>query len=393
MSFISQKYQYLKRNFTNAIDKTDNISELIIYFICFIIIILIIIWLLNIYTLDSRNCSYMNKLYSRPKLFNIDDRRNEADSSIHDQLDNFGHRLYDYYIKTAYNCCNAGNYKNDFVNLCALKKCIEQGVRCLDMQIYSLNNEPVVASASFDDNTTKETYNSLSLSSVLKTIHDYCFEKIFCPNWKDPLIIHFRIMSNNKSIYDKIAILLKQKLGDKLLGPKFSYENNNTNFSKTSLLDLTGKIVIAIDKSNTTFIDTKLYEFINIASNTHFMRLLRYTNDVKLTPDMKELIEFNKTNLTLCLPDLRSKLNNPDFDVSKKYGVQLTAMSFQNNDDKLKKYNQRFNEVNYAFILKPLELRYIPKNVEVEIVSPELYLSSEKQSTISVGLGSQTFSV
>ena len=33
-------------------------------------------------------------------------------------------RLGDYFIKTAYNCCCAGNYKNDFVNICALKNLV-----------------------------------------------------------------------------------------------------------------------------------------------------------------------------------------------------------------------------------------------------------------------------
>jgi len=378
----------VKAKFDDSINNVDNFSELVIYFTCFIIILLIVVWVLNIYTLDSRNCSYMNQLYINfPILRNIEDSMITPNKNDHESLNNYGHRLYDYYIKTAYNCCNAGNYKNDFVNLCALRNCIKQGVRCLDMQIYSLNDQPVVATASFDDNTTKETYNSLPLSTVLNTIYEHGFNKLFCPNWKDPLIIHFRIMSNNKIIYNKIAKLLKQNLKDKLLDSKYSYENRNTNLGKENLLNFNNKIIIALDRSNKTFIDTKLHEFINISSNSYFMRLLRYTNGVKLTPDMNELIEYNKTNLSLCLPDLSSKILNPSFDVSKQYGVHLTAMSFQNNDDNLKIYNKHFSELNHAFILKPLSLRHIPETVSVETVSPELYLSSDRGIAIPVGLG------
>ena len=57
----------------------------------------------------------------------------------------FSYNLRDYYIKTAYNCCTAGEYKNDFVNVCALKNCIRQGARCLDFEIYSVKGSPVVA--------------------------------------------------------------------------------------------------------------------------------------------------------------------------------------------------------------------------------------------------------
>jgi hypothetical protein len=374
------------------IKKLDNFSELIIYFICFIIISLIIVWLLNIYTLDNRNCNYMNQLYiNRPTLGNVIDKYNQDESnaselSINDKS-NFRYKLFDYYIKTAYNSCCAGNYKNDFVNLCALKNCITQGVRCLDMQIYSLNDEPVIATASFDNNTTKETYNSLPLSSVLNTIYDHAFSQLYCPNWKDPLILHFRIMSNNKTIYNKIAKLLKHNLKDKLLSSKYSYENRNLNLGQEKLIDFVDKIIISVDKSNKTFIDTKLHEFINISSHSFYKRLLRYTNDVKFTPDMNELIEYNKTNMSLCLPDLGNVNINPDFDITNKFGVQLTAMAFQNNDTNLNVYNNEFTENNYAFILKHSDLRYVQETMSVEKIERKLYLSSKKQTNIQVGLG------
>ena len=53
--------------------------------------------------------------------------------------------LRDFYIKTAYNCCAIGNFKNTYVSTCALKQVIRQGARCLDFEIYSVNNEPVIA--------------------------------------------------------------------------------------------------------------------------------------------------------------------------------------------------------------------------------------------------------
>jgi len=59
--------------------------------------------------------------------------------------------LYDYYIKTAYNACSGGNYKNDFVNVCNLINVLKQGVRCLDFEIYSIGNQPVVATSTVDN--------------------------------------------------------------------------------------------------------------------------------------------------------------------------------------------------------------------------------------------------
>ena len=78
--------------------------------------------------------------------------------SINPNSDQFGLNLRDYYIKTAYNCCSAGKYKNDFVNLCALKDCIKQGARCLDFQVFSLNNQPVIAVSTKQELFLKESY-------------------------------------------------------------------------------------------------------------------------------------------------------------------------------------------------------------------------------------------
>lgn len=369
---INNKYNSLKKNISSSINNANSFSELVIYFICFIIIALILIWIYNIYTLDERNCNYMNQLYiNNPVIYNIN-----PDNEI------FSYRLYDYYIKTAYNCCSAGSYKNDFVNLCALKNCIKYGARCLDMQIYSLNDNPVVATSLVDTYTTKETYNSLPLSSVLSLIYDYAFNQLFCQNWKDPLIIHFRIMSNNKSMYDKMAYLLKSKLKEKILGSKYSYENHHKNIGAESLINFINKIIIIVDKSNPVFMDTKLNEYVNLTSNSPFMRLLRYTNGIKYASDDKEIIDYNKTNFTMCLPDLNNNMINPSFNIAKDLGCQMVGMAFQNNDVNLQFYNDAFSEYNYSFILKPIELRHIPVEVSTELIDQANYLHSEHKKTM-----------
>ena len=77
--------------------------------------------------LYKTNCNVLRKVYdSSPTLVPI-------------SKDN-KYLLRDFYIKTAYNCCASGQFKNDFVALCALETCIQQGVRCLDFEIYSINN-------------------------------------------------------------------------------------------------------------------------------------------------------------------------------------------------------------------------------------------------------------
>ena len=102
--------------------------------------------------LNSSECSYMNNLYSA-----VNGKIRPITSSDPDCSGN----LYDYYIKTAYNACSGGSYKNNFVDVCNLKAVIKQGVRCLDFEVYSVNDEPVVATSTQDDFYIKETFHPL----------------------------------------------------------------------------------------------------------------------------------------------------------------------------------------------------------------------------------------
>jgi len=44
----------------------------------------------------------------------------------------------------------------------------------------------------------KETYNYVSLPDALQIINNNAFSGGSCPNPNDPLILHFRIQSNNE---------------------------------------------------------------------------------------------------------------------------------------------------------------------------------------------------
>ena len=118
---IKKKFE----KFTNNIDQTYFIKTLSILFII-IILISIIYYIYYKLTLDQRNCNYINSIYQNtPPLTSI---TNDNNSNTY--------RLRDFYVKSAYNCCSPGNFKNDFVNLCSLLVCLKQGVRFLDFEIY-----------------------------------------------------------------------------------------------------------------------------------------------------------------------------------------------------------------------------------------------------------------
>jgi hypothetical protein len=327
----------------------DAITQLMIIILVFLFFV-IFLWCYNKLSLNKKNCTALTKLYDDFPLI----------SSINASNPIYQYKLRDYYIKTAYNCCSAGKYKNDFVNLCALKSCIKQGARCLDFEIYSINDLPVISVSSKLDYSSKEAYNNVFFSDAMTVISSYAFSGNTCPNPNDPLILHFRIMSNNPLIHDQMAMILYNTLEDRLLGKKFSYESDGLNLgSYGPITKLMGKVIIMVDKSNPLFTSTKLNEYVNIASNSVFLRNMRYT-DVKFCPDADELLYYNKQNMTIVLPDLSASNKNFSPAVAMTYGCQMLAMSFQNFDANMDYYTQLFDDYGSAFILRDKKYRYIP---------------------------------
>lgn len=349
--------------------QNENLLRYSVFGFLIIMVLLVGAWVYNKLTLRKNNCLSMDTLYKDFAKVH----------TINTSNDLYKHDLRDYYIKTAYNACSAGKFKNDFVDLCALKSCIKQGIRCLDFEIYSVDNKPVVATSSVDNYKVKETYNYVDFDAVLSTINNYAFSGGTCPNPGDPLIINLRIMSNNTQIYNIMATDFEKALSSKLLGPKYSYENHGKNIGQVPLKNLMGKVIVIADKSNPLFEKTPLDEYVNIASNSVFMRSLRFTDGVKYTPDINELIDYNKKHMSICLPDISVDNTNISASLAMKCGCQMVAMSTQNFDNNMQYYDLFFDEVGTSFVLRPEELRFIPLTVDAPTPPPAKYSYKERE--------------
>jgi hypothetical protein len=350
-------------------NEEDYQSYMILAFVLLILIIFII-YMYYLSRLETKEVSYINNLYST---------LNGNLKSINTSDPDCNGNLYDYYVKTAYNACSGGSYKNDFVNIGILKALLKQGVRCLDFEVYSVDNEPVVASSSIDDYYVKETFNSVKFSDVMDIINSYAFASGTCPNSSDPLIIHLRIKSNNQKMYSDLATIFKS-YSSIMLGKEFSYENSGKNLGSVPLLSLMGKVILIVDKTNNAFLENEdLLEYINLTSNSVFMRALNYY-DVKNGPDTQELTEYNKRDITIVLPDKGANPSNPSGYLCRSYGCQMIAMRYQLVDNLLTENALFFDRCGYAFCLKPPELRYKPVTIPDPIPQNPAYSYETRKS-------------
>jgi hypothetical protein len=368
-------------------------------------VIVILLWVITYITaklnLDTTNCSVIST--SNPTATQIGPLNDKLSSP--DYVDK---NMRDFYIKTAYNCCASGDFKNDYVSICALYNVIAQGCRCLDFEIYCLNDAPVVAVSSIDQIGVKQSYNFLNITDVFNAINTYAFTgnvlpslvagsnskpQRFCPNPTDPLFLHFRLKTNNVDVVNQLAASIAQTFESKLMPIKYMRESNGKNMTKTPIKDLVdnvnGKVVIMVEKNSTTgsmpilYQSANMWELTNITTNSVFIHEKRFT-DIKNTNAPKDVVNYNRQNMTIVLPDLNENNTNYIYVVPRLLGCQFIAMNFQNNDQNLISYNKFFDDSKSAFVPRPDELLYVP----VEVPSPKKIdkaLLFSTKNTLNIG--------
>jgi hypothetical protein len=334
-------------------DSDEQFQSYMILGLGLLIVVIFVFYILYLRKLPDKECDMMNTLYPSVNGNIRPISANDPDCSGN---------LFDYYVKTAYNACSGGSYKNDFVDICNLKAVLKQGVRCLDFEIYSIDNQPVVATSTVDSYFIKETFNSVDFGSVMSTINSYAFSGGTSPNPSDPIILHLRIKSNNQEMYTNLANVFKS-YSSLVLGKDYSFENSGHNLGNVPLLTFRNKVIIIVDKTNNSFLQNNDFlEYVNLTSNSMFMR--SYINyNVVNNPDSQELTDYNKTGMTIVLPDTGINPPNPSGILARSYGCNFVAMRYQLVDNFLNENDQFFDNCSYAFCLKPDELRYHPVTI------------------------------
>ena len=275
-------------------------------------------------------------------------------------------KLRDYYIKAAHNAFNPDKFKNTTVNMDAFLYVIARGCRFVDFEVFSVENQPVIASSSVNSYNYKETYNHIPVAEAFEVLGSYVFSGAKCPNPGDPFIIHMRMMSQNITMYDNLAKIISQSksVARYLLGPKYGREYQTKDLGNEDLLDFKGKIILMVDGTNPVYRKTKLFELVNMSSKSLFLSKYTYFG-VKNVGDPAVFKDSNKKNMCLVLPEKAGRPLNQGHNGPFTWGCQIAAMCFQEEarDEKLKAYEDKFSSVGYAFVLKPEDLRYVPVTI------------------------------
>lgn len=381
----------IKESFNNVLDYANNSfnflmqSEqnyiIITFVIIFFILFSLISWIYSKLIIKSKACNSLDILYSdtnpfksttfmhndgTAKKYENENVLNIYDLDAQDEFNKYA-LPRNFYVKTAYNCCCIEGYKNNFVAICGLDACIKQGARCLDFEIYSLNNEPIIAASTANNNFIKETYNYVKFVDALKTIKLKAFDESHTNCHLDPLYLHFRIMSENATIFDKMGDYIERILYDSNSSNSPYFINNvisDTNYDGKFYLETNIKyfnqkiIIICYCKNKNLIRQRKIKNYINLISNSEFFSVLRYeTIEASGINENSLLVGESKRKFFMVLPNLNNKLDNYDHLIPLNQGCHFIAMKFQNFDSNLAGYFNFFkNQGGFSFILKPKKL-------------------------------------
>jgi len=300
-----------------------------IMLLVFIIATAIVIYSITQITRKDSNCSTIGAYKGpSPAIQNIN-------STLSDKT------VLDVHVKTAYNCCCSGNFKNDYVDNCALLNCAKQRVRALHFDIYSLNNRPVISTSSVVGNKYKELYNTLDMYTTMGVV------KTRFMNISDPLFLIFNVNSNISTTYESMYTILLEIFGTGNSTGNLIYYTNNIGGTKLS--SLINKVVICVQAYDPkVFYASSLALITSLDLNGSTSKIYTETNILEYYTQSTTADAIIPKFPQVLFPNKQTSATNFDFVTTGiKYGITFIGMNFQKKDYLLDIYNTGFGNQSF----------------------------------------------
>ena len=324
------------------------------------LVFMFILYLSKKIQLKKENCNIIKKNRQDFTFYTFNELRN-ANYFKTGPTNDYNCKLKDFYFKGAYNCFCSGSFRNDYVDICALKNCSRAGVRFLDMQVFSLKNLPIIAVNHNDNFFQKESFNHIDLDTGMRNIRRHFLDD----NGDFPLFIHLRLnhASYNEDKKNNMKIMFYDQVHDTILKV---FDKNNQLFTKnqrvfyTEYDDSREEIIANLpieDCQNKVFIFITLNDNSSNSDNFKKSKLNKIT-DLLTTGEQSlailrsdEISEDNnisfkaltKRKLVASFPQAnRINPTNYDFSNAAANGVQFMCMNYQKFDSMLNVYNDFF---------------------------------------------------
>lgn len=275
-------------------------------------------------------------------------------------------RLGNYHIASAYNAAHVGFQMYDYTSENIVLAAIQSGARYLEFNVFNSeygSKAFPVASMGYKQGEWKMMVNDTPMETIFETIANNAF-KIHdgvegCNNPDDAVFIGLNLNTNsNLSCLNLLAFLITKYFGDRLLPNAYSFQSNDA-IADLTLAQVMGKVVIFASDG---FQGSGMEEVVNYcwdnpeSNPNHAMRRYLHSDLTKTGFNKQELIDFNRTGLTIVVPHKEGDFWNTNYNpvIAKQLGCQFIAMEFQYVDVNMDYYITLFK--SRSMVMKDDEL-------------------------------------
>jgi len=266
-------------------------------------------------------------------------------------------RLCDYYVASSAFSVFPGSQTNDYISSDIIPLAIKAGARLIELDVYAGDNDKPVVGLKNEKLGYDYAYNSVGLEECCVAVSNSAFEGVLS---SDPFILSLVFHTDKRNVLDASAQILKDTCQRHMLGPEFAY--NRKNLSQEPIHVVSGKLIVV---SGGKIKGTNMEELVNLSWDTSNLRRLTYMQ-ASQPYDHDELINSNRTNICMVVPDPVPDLKNNNPTILFSYGCQWNLMNYGSLDSMMELYIGQFQQG--SVVMKPEVLRYKPVEAKTPVL-------------------------
>jgi len=285
------------------------------------------------------------------------------------------YRLCDYYLASSAYSLFPGAKIYDYISDTVIPMLVKAGPRLVELDIYDDGSGGPVVGLKNQNLGTDYAYNTIPFGACCVAIANNAFNTIVCPAATDPFILSLVFHTTNNNVLNACAEALKTTCPQYLLDASYGYQRKNLAIEP--MCKLQSKLIVI---SGTEVKGTLMEEVVNMSWGTSNLRRLTYTQAAQ-TNDSDELINFNRNNITMVVPDIGADLVNVNPQILLTYGCQWNLMNYGSVDSAMELYIGQFQE--NSVVLKPEPLRPLKIQTYKQPVLPDPSVSFQPMAKSS----------
>lgn len=259
------------------------------------------------------------------------------------------YRLADFYLASSSYSVFPGAAVYDYVSDSILPMAIKAGVRLVELDVYSdINDQPVVGLKN-QKLGIDYAYNTVPLEACCVSIANNAFNSVMSPASSDPFVLSLVFHTDKTKTLNAASEILKTTCRAYLLDKEYGFQRKN--LAVEPICSLQNKLIVV---SGGNVKGTHMEELTNMSWSESHLRRLTYTQ-ASQPHDEEELINHNRNNITMVVPDIGEDLVNSNPQILFAYGCQWIMMNYGSIDDMMELYISEFQEA--STVLKPAALR------------------------------------